>query len=169
MFQYDKHILHCVLGSVSSNSHNSMFPTSRIIFFDSGLKGLNDWFCCRSFWRACRAGRFSIFWINSRTLVLCAYFTTECGSPGIRKSMPASFTIIGSWFSSWIAMDFPLFYEVLHHQRWAYRLHDILESRLVLQLYDEQQQVAPFCHESAQHWDSSCLQIQQVAPFCLKN
>ena len=23
-------------------------------------------------------------------------FTTECGSPGIRKSMPASFTIIGS-------------------------------------------------------------------------
>ena len=26
--QYDKHTLHCVLGSVSSNSHNSMFPTS---------------------------------------------------------------------------------------------------------------------------------------------
>ena len=42
MFQYDKHTLHCVLGSVSSNSHNSMFPTSRIICFDSGLKGLND-------------------------------------------------------------------------------------------------------------------------------
>ena len=28
MSQYDKHTLHCVLGSVSSNSHSSMFPTS---------------------------------------------------------------------------------------------------------------------------------------------
>ena len=28
MSQYDKHTLHCVLGSISSNSHNSMFPTS---------------------------------------------------------------------------------------------------------------------------------------------
>ena len=26
--QYDKHTLHCVLGSMSSNSDNSMFPTS---------------------------------------------------------------------------------------------------------------------------------------------
>ena len=42
MSQYDKHTGHCVLGSVLSNSHNSMFPTSRIICFDSGLKGLND-------------------------------------------------------------------------------------------------------------------------------
>ena len=33
---------------------------------------------------------------NSRTLVLCACFTTECGSPGIRKSMSDSFTIIDS-------------------------------------------------------------------------
>ena len=42
------------------------------------------------------------FWINSRTLVLCACFTTECGSPGIVKSMSASFTIIFSWLkSSW--------------------------------------------------------------------
>ena len=45
IFQYDKHTVHCVLGSVSSNSHNSMFPTSRIICFDSGLKGLSDRFC----------------------------------------------------------------------------------------------------------------------------
>ena len=91
---------------LSSNSHNSMFPTSRIICFDSGLKGLNDWFCRRCCWRACRFGWFSIFWINCRTLVLCACFTTECGSPGILKSMSASFTIIGSWFSSWTTMDF---------------------------------------------------------------
>ena len=42
MFQYDKHTVHCVLVSVSSISHNSMFPTSRIICFDSGLKGLVD-------------------------------------------------------------------------------------------------------------------------------
>ena len=33
---------------------------------------------------------------NSRTRELSACFTTECGSPGIRKSMSASFTIIGS-------------------------------------------------------------------------
>ena len=26
--QYDEHTLHCALGSVSSNSHSSMFPTS---------------------------------------------------------------------------------------------------------------------------------------------
>ena len=28
MSQYDKHTLHCVLGPVSSNSHNSKIPTS---------------------------------------------------------------------------------------------------------------------------------------------
>ena len=71
-------------------------------------KGLNDWFCRRYFWRACRSGWFSIFWINCRTLVLCACFTTECGSPGFRKSMSASFTIIDSWLSSWSAMDFSI-------------------------------------------------------------
>ena len=83
MSQYDKHTLHCVLSSVSSNSHKSMSPTSRIICFDSGLKGLNDWRCCRSRWKACRFGWFSIFWINSRTPALCACFTIKCGSPGI--------------------------------------------------------------------------------------
>ena len=35
------------MGSISSSSHNSMFPTSWIISFDSWLKGLNDWHCCR--------------------------------------------------------------------------------------------------------------------------
>ena len=38
---------------------NSMFPTSWMMSFDSGLKGLNDWLCCRSRWRACRCGWFS--------------------------------------------------------------------------------------------------------------
>ena len=33
VFQYDRHALYCVLGSVSSNSHNSMLPTSWIICF----------------------------------------------------------------------------------------------------------------------------------------
>ena len=75
---------------MSSNSHNSMFPISWIICFDSWLKGLNDWLCCRSRWRACRFGWFSIFWINSRTLALCNCFTIECGSPGILKSMSSS-------------------------------------------------------------------------------
>ena len=82
-----------------------MLPTSWIICFDSELKGLTDWFCRRSCWRACRSEWFSIFWINSRTLVLCACFTTECGSPGIRKSMSASFTIMDSWLTSWSATD----------------------------------------------------------------
>ena len=83
-----------------------MFSTSWIICFDSGLKGLNDQFCRRSCCRACRSGWFSIFWINSRTLVFCACFTTECGNPGIRKSMFASFTIIDSWLTSSSATDF---------------------------------------------------------------
>ena len=55
---------------------------------------------------ACRSGWFSFLWINSRTLVLCACFTTECGSPGTRKSMSASFTITFSWLkSSWPITD----------------------------------------------------------------
>ena len=110
MSQYDKHTLHCVLGSISSNSHNSMFPTSWIICFDSELKGLNDWLCCRSRWRARRFGWLSIFWINSRTLALCACFTIECGSPGIVKSMSSSIlsrivslsvlSVLASWYTS---------------------------------------------------------------------
>ena len=78
-------------------------PESFVLILE--LKGLNDWFCRRSCWRTCRSGWFSIFWINSRTLVLCAYFTTERGSPGIRKSMSALFTIIDSWLMSWSATD----------------------------------------------------------------
>ena len=67
-----------------------------IIFFDSGLHGSYTWFCRRSCWTACRSKWTSIFWINSRTMVLCVCFTTECGSPGIRKFMSVSFTIIFS-------------------------------------------------------------------------
>ena len=52
--------------------------------------------CRKSCWRACWSGWFSIFWINCWTLVLCACFTLDCDSPGIRKSMSASF-IICSW------------------------------------------------------------------------
>ena len=89
-FQYDGHAAHCVLGSVLSNSHNSVFAQPPKSCSDSGQKGLNDWFCRTSCWRACRFWWFSIFWINSRTLVLYAYFTTEYGSPGISKSMSAS-------------------------------------------------------------------------------
>ena len=97
MFQYDKHVVHCVLDSVWNNSQISMLPTSRIIFFDSELKRLNDWFCRRSCWRTCRFGWFSIFWIYCRTLALCPCFTIECGSPGIRRSMFTSFSFVCSW------------------------------------------------------------------------
>ena len=108
-FQYDRHAVHCVLGSVSRNSNNSMLPASWIIFFDSGLNGFFAWFCRRSCWRACRSGWFSIFWIISRTLVLCACFTTECGNPGIRKSMFTSFSIVCSWLKlSWSTTGLPV-------------------------------------------------------------
>ena len=40
MFQYDKHVVHCVLDSVSNNSQISMLPTSRIIFLILDWK---DW------------------------------------------------------------------------------------------------------------------------------
>ena len=53
-------------------------------------EGLNDCFCRRSCWRACLFGWFSIFWIYCRTLVFCVFFTMECGSPGISKSVSAS-------------------------------------------------------------------------------
>ena len=83
VFQYDKHALHGVLDSVWTKSHSSMLPTSCIICFDSGLKRVK--------------------WLILS--YICACFTTECGSPGIRKSMSASFNIIDSWLTSWSATD----------------------------------------------------------------
>ena len=65
--QYDRHALHCVSGSVSNNSNSSTLPTSLIICFVVALNGLWALFCCRSSWRACRCGWFSIFLTNSRT------------------------------------------------------------------------------------------------------
>ena len=60
------------------------------------------WFCRRSCWRACRSEWFSIFWINSRTLVLCACFTTE-------SIMFTSFSIVCSWLdSSWFTTGCPV-------------------------------------------------------------
>ena len=84
------------LGPVSSNSNNSILRTSIIFFFDFLLNGSWAWICRRTCWRACRSGWFSIFWINSRPLVPCACFTTECGNLGIWKS---TFTVC-SWLES---------------------------------------------------------------------
>ena len=104
--QYDKR--RCALRFGFRLAQFTKFDVTHI------LKNL-FWFCTawvkcfifrRSWWRACRSGWFSIFWINCRTLNLCACFTTECGSPAIRKSMSASFTIICSWLkSSWSTTD----------------------------------------------------------------
>ena len=111
-----------------------MLPTSWIICLGSVLKGLNNWFYRRSCWRACRSGWFSIFWINCRTLVLCAYFTTECGCPGIRKSMSASFTIIDSWLTSWSATDLFVLLRSISSSTlkislsWAERVRELLTS-----------------------------------------
>ena len=48
-------------------------------------------------------GWFSIFLTNSRTREFWACFTTECGNPGIRKSMSTSFSIDRSLPGSWLA------------------------------------------------------------------
>ena len=99
-FQYNKHSLHCVLGSVSNNSNSSALPTSWIIFLDFSLSGLQALFCCSSRWRDCQWGWFSIFFTSSRTRSSSACFTTECGNPGILKSMSTSFSIVCSWSDS---------------------------------------------------------------------
>ena len=39
--QYDRHALHCALGSTSSISHSSVFPAALITSCESLLKGLN--------------------------------------------------------------------------------------------------------------------------------
>ena len=90
-----------------------MFPTSRIICFDSRRKGLNDWFCRRSCWRACRFGWFSIFWFNSSAGTLRVFHNgmwlfLEFGSPCLLL----------------------FFHEVFHRQCWVSQSHDILEGRL---------------------------------------
>ena len=96
--QYEKHSLHCVLGSVSNNPSSSTLPMSWITFLDVVLNGLQASFCCGSCWRDCRWGWFSIFLTSSRTRQLSTCFTTECGNPRILKSMSSSFTIDCSWF-----------------------------------------------------------------------
>ena len=88
--QYDRHALHCALGSTSSSSHCSVFPAALITSRDSLLKGLNCRCCWRSLWSACRWGWFLIFWIKFRTLTPCDNFTAECGTPGMLKSMSSS-------------------------------------------------------------------------------
>ena len=116
--------------------------TSFFIFFDSGLNVLQAWFCRRSCWRSCRSGWFSIFWINSRTLVLCACFTTECGNPGIRKSMFTSFSIVCSRLkSSWLTTGRP----DLSCASSTLRL--LLSSDERVWFYSFQQRVAPICHD----------------------
>ena len=42
----------------------------------------------------------SRFFESIRSLALCACFTKECVSPGIRKFMSASFSIVSSWLGS---------------------------------------------------------------------
>ena len=42
--QYDRHSLHCVLGSVSNSSNSSTLPTSLIIFLDFSRMGCRHYF-----------------------------------------------------------------------------------------------------------------------------
>ena len=48
--QFDRHSLHCVVGSVSNSSNSSTLPTSWIIFFDFPLNGLQAFFCMSLIW-----------------------------------------------------------------------------------------------------------------------
>ena len=75
--QYDRHSVHCVLRSVSNSSNSATSPTSWVICCVFALNGLLALFCCRSRWRACRWGWFSIFLTNWRTREFWACFTTD--------------------------------------------------------------------------------------------
>ena len=106
---------------------------------------------------------YQLFWIGSRTLVLCAYFTTECGSPGIRKSMSASFTIIDSWLTSWSATGLSVLSRSVSSPTlnvslsWAERVWETvwhIKSRHACH------QAAPFAHVPVQRWNPSCLQMK---------
>ena len=164
-FQYERHAVHCVLGSVSSNSNNSMLPTSES-FLWFWTERISDWFCRRSCWRACRSGWFSIFWINSRTLVLSACFTTECGGPGIRKSMSASFSIVCSWlklslsttgltvFSRSVCISNVECFAFMTRTCWTTIWH------IFLCLF--QQRVSSFFHVPFQRWYPYCHQNERV-------
>ena len=124
--QYDKHSLHCVLGSVSNNSNNSTLPTSWINFLDVVLNGLYALFCCRSRWRECRWGWFSIFLTNSRTRELSACFKTECGCPRIRRSRCAPRSALFAHDLNrhgWQRVA-PISHEVFRLQRWVSCFHD---------------------------------------------
>ena len=117
--QYNKHFLHCTLGSVSNNSNSSTLPMS-FIFLDFSLNGLWVLFCCRYCWRACRWKRFTICFTSSRTREFSACFRTQCGNPDILKSISTSFNIersdcahttglsVLSWFDSSSKLKFLL-------------------------------------------------------------
>ena len=87
---------HCTLHFGFRLEHFKQFDVTHILNLLLWLwtEGITQLILLQIISRTCRSGWFSIFWINSRTLVLCAYFTTECGNPGIRNSMSPSFTIL---------------------------------------------------------------------------
>ena len=119
MFQYGKHTLHCVLGSVSRNSHNWMFPTSWIICFDSGLKGLNVWFCRRSCLRACRFGWFSCSLRISTVLILSSCSSSCCQAYFPLTVRPMMSVGTDSEDSLWFSRN-----ELLLHLLDAHVVHD---------------------------------------------
>ena len=91
--QCDRHAVHCVLGPFRA-IHTIRCCPHLEFFLHSGLNGffLIDFVIHLVKERVDLGG--SQFLNQSRTLVPYACFTIECGSPEIRKSMSASFTII---------------------------------------------------------------------------
>ena len=114
----------------------------------------------------------------SNACALCMLQKTECGNPGIRKSMFTSFSIVCSWLeSSWFTTGLPrsltkCFVSNVESHAFMTRTCFATIWHIFLCLF--RQRVAPFDHVPVQRWDSYCRQMnvfvfysfpQRVAPF----
>ena len=104
---------------------------------------------------------------------------TECGNPGIRKSMFTSFSIVCSWLeSSWFTTGCPVRSLRVSSPTlnlmlsWQERVWQPSGTFSVFVCFNNR--VAPFDHVPFQRWDSCCHQMnvfgfysfpQRVAPF----
>ena len=116
----------------------------------------------RSFdWPLFLSARNARILINSRSLVLCAWCTTECGNFGIRKSMFTSFSIF--LLMTWIVMvdngsPHSFTKRFISHVEWfRFRDKNMFDNHLAHFLCLFQQRVSSFFHVSFQRGDLFCL------------
>ena len=113
MSKYDKHILQCVWGSVSSNSHNSMFPISWV-----------SWIICVDFWLLLQV---SLVGMSMRVILDLLNQFSNIGALQLLHS--------GTW-QSWkyeVHVFAKFFHELPHCRRSASCSHDALQGHLVMQ------------------------------------